>query len=132
MSFSITKEVAHFTEHRALTLRSSPEATRALKDTVRHSRKWQTLHEDRPVSSQRCKEKAFAAEKHRFEISRTLDVVLNPRGEAHQAARIYPKRLIALKLLLDHSATGVNQGCPITLEALHDEALATKKNPPAK
>ena len=52
-----------------------------LNHAICETRKWQALQQHRPMTLKRRQKEPFTAEEHRFQTSRSLDVVFNALGE---------------------------------------------------
>ena len=78
------------------------------------------------MTFKRRQKEPFTAEEHRFQTSRSLDVVFNALGECDQTTGIDPQSLTP-KLLLDHRPTGVNECFTVADQFLEDEAFSSEK-----
>src|SRR5690606_31755250 len=72
------------------------------------------------------KQNAFATEKHALQAAGQLDVVIDARGEGHQAAGTQAQGFL-VQFLADDRATGMHEGQPVTFQALQDETFATEE-----
>ena len=79
-----------------------------------------------PRPLQRGQEQPLAAEEHGLQVARHLDVVVQGGREGDDAAGVDADGL-ALQLLLDDRAAGVDEGQAVALQALQDEALAAEQ-----
>ena len=80
----------------------------------------------RPLPAQGCQEQAFPAEEHGLQISRPLNVVLNPFGESDNTTSIHSQGF-SVELFFDHRAAGMDKGESLPFQFLQDKTFATEK-----
>ena len=80
----------------------------------------------RPLPAQGRQEQAFPAEEHGLQISRPLNVVLNPFGESDNATSIHSQGF-SVEFFFDHCAAGMDKGASLSFEFLQDKAFATEE-----
>ena len=97
-----------------------------LQYTIGHAGKRQTLQQHDSRAAQGCQKKAFAPEKHGFEVAGRFDIVANSGGKCHQTARIDPDSLIIESLFNDRAA-GMDKSHPVTTQPLEYKALTAKE-----
>src|SRR5581483_536218 len=102
-------------------------ATPATHNALREAGERQALQPDAARAGQRGKEQPFAAEQHRFQVARPLDVELDVLRERDDAAGVHAQPLAVVQLALDDAAAGVDEGHAVALELLQDEAFAAEE-----
>ena len=72
-------------------------------------------------------EQPFAAEHGGLDLAHVLDVVVDRRLQADQAAGVDAKQFARREVTLEQSAARMHEGEPVALELLHDEAFAAEE-----
>ena len=78
------------------------------------------------MPTQRSQKQSLTSEEHRFQISGTLDTVINPWRKGDDATCIDPQRF-AFQLSLDHRPASVKKGFSVAFQLLENKSLATKE-----
>src|SRR6185503_3460534 len=103
-------------------------ATAGGDDATGEARERQRLQPHLAGSAQRREEKAFAAEQRRLHAADKLDVVVNRRLKAHDAARVDAEHFPGRERTLVKRAARVDERPAIAGQPLHDEAFAAKQS----
>ena len=84
------------------------------------------MEQHRAMPSQGGQEQTLSPQEHRFEIARTLNVVINATGKTHDATGVDPEGF-SMQLFLNQGAAGVEESHAIPLEVLENEPFTTKE-----
>src|SRR5262245_7985429 len=115
-------------ENRSFFPPSACQAWNRRNDSVGHPAERQRLQPHSSRALQCRKEQSFSAEQRRLDFADVLNLVIDGRLEADDAAGVDANQLAGRERAFLQCSAGMDESPAVSLEPLHDEALAAEQS----